>query len=149
MSSRLHSPTPAPGRMPIGDAVDRLVRGGLPLRFTAYDGSAAGPTRRRASACTCAPSAASPSSLTAPGDLGLVRAYVSGDLDLTGVHPGDPYDALVVLKDNTRFRVPAPTEALQLPLSRPGAPAPAHPAPAGTPAAVAAGRRGAEALDGP
>ncbi|TGN64977.1 methyltransferase domain-containing protein [Nocardioides eburneiflavus] len=113
MSSRPHSTTPAPRRMPIGDAVDRLVRGGLPLRFTAYDGSAAGPpdalvgmhlrTERGLAFL-----------MTAPGDLGLVRAYVSGDLDLTGVHPGDPYDALVLLKDNTRFRVPAPSEALQL-----------------------------------
>ena len=32
--------------------------------------------------------------LTAPGDLGMARAYVSGDLDLEGAHPGDPYDAL-------------------------------------------------------
>ena len=39
--------------------------------------------------------------MTAPGDLGMVRAYVSGDLDLSGVHPGDPYDALVLLKDHT------------------------------------------------
>ena len=32
----------------IGEAMDRLVRGGLPLHFTAYDGSSAGPPRRRA-----------------------------------------------------------------------------------------------------
>ncbi len=31
-------------RLSIGDAMDRLVRGGLPLRFTAYDGSSAGPS---------------------------------------------------------------------------------------------------------
>jgi cyclopropane-fatty-acyl-phospholipid synthase len=30
--------------------------------------------------------------MTAPGDLGLGRAYVTGDLVVTGVHPGDPYD---------------------------------------------------------
>ena len=46
--------------------------------------------------------------MTAPGDLGLARAYTSLDLDLTGVHPGDPYDALVLLKDHTKFRVPTP-----------------------------------------
>ena len=44
--------------------------------------------------------------MTAPGDLGMARAYVSGDLDLTGVHPGDPYDAMVLLKDHTKFRCP-------------------------------------------
>ena len=66
--------------------------GGVPFRFTAYDGSATGPedspfhvhldNERGLSYL-----------LTAPGDLGLARAYVSGDLTLEGVHPGDPYDA--------------------------------------------------------
>ena len=36
--------------------------------------------------------------LTAPGDLGMARAYVAGDLRLHGVHPGDPYDALGLLR---------------------------------------------------
>ena len=88
-------PSP-PARLSIGDAMDRLVRGGLPLHFTAYDGSSAGPPdadvgmqlrNERGLAYL----------MTAPGDLGMVRAYVSGDLQLSGVHPGDPYDALVLL----------------------------------------------------
>jgi cyclopropane-fatty-acyl-phospholipid synthase len=119
----------ARGRMSIGDAMDRLVRGGLPVRFTAYDGSSAGPpdapigmhlrTERGLSFL-----------MTAPGDLGMARAYVSGDLDLTGVHPGDPYDALVLLKDHNKFRVPTPAEALRIARSlglshlRPPAPPP-------------------------
>ncbi len=52
--------------------------------------------------------------LTAPGELGLARAYVAGDLVLTGVHPGDPYEALARLRDTVRLRIPAPREALQL-----------------------------------
>ena len=52
--------------------------------------------------------------LTAPGDLGLARAYVMGDLDIDGVHPGDPYDALVLLYRNLKFRAPTPAEALQI-----------------------------------
>ena len=116
MSSRLDSgsnPGRRPRRMSIGDAMGRLVRGGLPLRFTAYDGSSAGPpdadvgmhlrTERGLAYL-----------MTAPGDLGLARAYISGDLDLSGVHPGDPYDALVLLKDHTKFRVPTPSEAVQI-----------------------------------
>ncbi len=119
----------ASGRMAIAPAMDRLVRGGLPVRFTAYDGSSAGP-----------PDAALGMHLrterglaylvTAPGDLGLARAYVSGELDLSGVHPGDPYDLLVLLKDHTRFRVPPPSEALAIARSlgvaylRPPAPPP-------------------------
>lgn len=116
MTSRTGTGSTQPGghpRIPIGEAMDRLVRGGLPVRFTAFDGSSAGPadapvglhlrTERGLSYL-----------MTAPGDLGLARAYVSGDLDLTGSHPGDPYDALVLLKDHTRFRVPTPAEALHL-----------------------------------
>ena len=74
----------------IGEAVGSLMRDGMPVRFTAYDGSSAGPpdadihldllTQRGLSYI-----------MTAPGDLGLARAYVSGDLDINGVHPGDPY----------------------------------------------------------
>ena len=118
-----------PSRLSIGDAMDRLVRGGLPLHFTAYDGSSAGPpdadvgmqlrTERGLAYL-----------MTAPGDLGMVRAYVSGDLQLSGVHPGDPYDALVLLKDHTKFRVPTPSEAVHIARSlglthlRPPAPPP-------------------------
>jgi cyclopropane-fatty-acyl-phospholipid synthase len=99
--------------MSIGDAVASLLRDGMPVRFTAYDGSAAGPpdaaiglelvTQRGLSYL-----------LTAPGDLGMARAYVAGDLLLHGTHPGDPYDALKLLQNHLRFRKPAPAEALAL-----------------------------------
>ena len=105
---------PSPHRtMSIGDAVASLLRDGMPVRFTAYDGSAAGPpdaaiglelvTQRGLSYL-----------LTAPGDLGMARAYVAGDLLLHGTHPGDPYDALKLLQNHLRFRKPAPAEALAL-----------------------------------
>jgi cyclopropane-fatty-acyl-phospholipid synthase len=101
------------GRTTIGGAVESLMRDGMPVRFTAYDGSAAGPPD--------APVALHLRSerglrylLTAPGDLGMARAYVAGDLDLEGVHPGDPYDAMVLLKDHLVFRRPAPSEAVEL-----------------------------------
>ena len=94
MTSTMNRPVP---RVTIGEAVTRLMPGGVPFRFTAYDGSAAGPED-------------SPIQLhleyerglsylvTAPGDLGMARAYVSGDLTLSGVHPGNPYEAMVVLR---------------------------------------------------
>src|SRR4051794_31981576 len=103
----------ASARLSIGDAMDRLVRGGLPVRFTAFDGSSAGPpdaeiglhlNNERGLAFL----------MTAPGDLGLARAYVSGDLDITGAHPGDPYDAMVLLKDHTKFRMPTPSEGIAI-----------------------------------
>ena len=97
----------------IGDAVGSLLRDGLPVRFTAYDGSSAGPpdadihldllTERGLSFI-----------MSAPGDLGLARAYVSGDLDINGVHPGDPYAALQLLQNHTKFRRPTPAQALAI-----------------------------------
>jgi len=97
----------------IGDAVASLLREGMPVRFTAYDGSEAGPpdadvhlelrNERGLSYI-----------LTAPGDLGFARAYVQGDLLLHGVHPGNPYEALRLLQNNTKFRRPSPGEALSL-----------------------------------
>ena len=99
--------------MPVADALAGLLRAGLPLRLTAYDGSAAGPPD--------APYRLRPAHraglaylLTAPGDLGFARAYVSGDLVVEGVHPGDPYDLLVLLLNQLRFRAPSPAEAVAL-----------------------------------
>ena len=42
----------------------------------------------------------------------MARAYVSGDLLLDGVHPGDPYEALVFLQSRLRFRTPRAGELL-------------------------------------
>ena len=98
----------------ISDAVSSLLGGEPPFRITAYDGSSAGAadtpygldlrTERGLSYL-----------VTAPGDLGMARAYVMGDLDLLGVHPGDPYEALVAIKGNgsgLKARVPSPTDAI-------------------------------------
>src|SRR3954449_3018053 len=99
--------------MRIADAFEQLIQGPLPLRFTAYDGSASGPEgapfgfdlrNERGLAYL----------MTAPGDLGLGRAYVSGDLVVTGVHPGDPYDGLVMLQKGLKFRRPSAPEAFKL-----------------------------------
>ena len=68
------------------------MRDGLPVRFTAYDGSSAGPPDA-AIGLHLRTERGLAYLMTAPGDLGMARAYVCGDLDLTGVHPGDPYDA--------------------------------------------------------
>jgi cyclopropane-fatty-acyl-phospholipid synthase len=98
--------------MTIASMVGRLTSETPPVRFEAYDGSSLGP-------------ADSPIVLrlknerglrflaTAPGDLGAVRAYVSGDLDLEGAHPGDPYAAMKVL-GQWRFQRPSPRAAAAL-----------------------------------
>jgi len=105
--------TPGSPRLTVGEVLARVMAPGLAFRFTAYDGSAAGPEdspvhlhlRNQRGLSYLLP---------APGDLGMARAYVQGALDVRGVHPGDPYDALVHLQSNVRFRVPPPGEALAL-----------------------------------
>jgi cyclopropane-fatty-acyl-phospholipid synthase len=39
---------------------------------------------------------------------------VAGDLAIEGVHPGNPYEAMVHLMDQLRFRMPSPSEAFQI-----------------------------------
>ena len=52
--------------------------------------------------------------LTAPSDLGLARAYVSGDLVVKGVHSGDAYEALKVLRKELKFKRPTPAQAVRI-----------------------------------
>ncbi|MDH2415516.1 class I SAM-dependent methyltransferase [Nocardioides sp. CER19] len=90
----------------IAGTINGFFDGGLPIRLTAFDGSESGDL-------------GSPYGLevlnqrglqyilTAPGDLGLARAYVSGDLELHGTHPGDPYPLLSLILSKTNFARPS------------------------------------------
>ena len=78
----------------------------VPLRFAAYDGSSTGPSDARFGLDLLTPRGTTYLA-TAPGDLGLARAYVSGDLQARGVHPGDPYDLLKALAAAHLRRPPA------------------------------------------
>jgi cyclopropane-fatty-acyl-phospholipid synthase len=97
----------------IGEALSRLMPDGPPFRVTAYDGSAVGPVNAPVTLHLRTERGLS-YLLTAPGDLGMARAYVSGDLELEGTHPGNPYDALLVLMNKVTFKVPPPAELLRL-----------------------------------
>ncbi len=107
------SSQPSTPSIPVAEALDQLLAVPMTVRFTAYDGSATGPEDSQVHLHLASPRGLS-YLVTAPGDLGMARAYVSGDLRLDGVHPGDPYEALARLKDNMRFRTPRPGEALRL-----------------------------------
>jgi cyclopropane-fatty-acyl-phospholipid synthase len=99
--------------LPIAEAFASLIEGPLPFRFSAYDGSSVGPQdadiglhlrSQRAAAYL----------VTAPGSLGLARAYISGDLEVSGVHPGNPYEALRVLGDAVLSARPEKRDVLRL-----------------------------------
>lgn len=100
----------------IADAFSALLIGDLPFHFTAYDGSSAGPDDAPYGLHLANERGLS-YLVTAPGDLGLARAYVKGDLEMRGVHPGDPYEALAFIKGSAtglKFRTPRPAEAVTL-----------------------------------
>lgn len=60
-----------------------FVEGDIAIAIEAYDGSRAGPPDARATIVVASPDAVS-RVLTRPGELGIARAYVAGDLDLDG-----------------------------------------------------------------
>lgn len=100
-------------RLTIAQVLDRVLREPPRFRFEAYDGSATGPadapvTMRLRSERGLA------YLLTAPGDLGFARAYVSGDLDLEGGHPGNPYEPMQIILSSLRFRVLPPHEIVSI-----------------------------------
>ena len=97
---------PSHPRMSLAEVLEVFAAGTeLPLRFCAYDGSSTGPADAPLSLELRTPRGAS-YLLTAPGDLGLARAYVAGDLDVTGVHPGDPYELLRTLATELDLKRP-------------------------------------------
>jgi cyclopropane-fatty-acyl-phospholipid synthase len=105
--------TNASTKVYVADALRILMPDGLPFRFTAYDGSGYGPeaadihvhlANRRGLSYM----------LTAPGDLGLSRAYVAGDLTIEGLNLGDPYPLLQMLGNGVNFTRPPIAESLRI-----------------------------------
>ena len=97
----------------IADALTTVTPDGLPFRFTAYDGSATGPEDSPIHMHLASERGLS-YVLTAPGDLGLVRAYVMGDLEITGIHEGNPYDLMRMMLNQVHFERPTTAEALRI-----------------------------------
>ncbi len=100
-------------RLMIAQALERLMKDGMPFRFEAYDGSVAGPAdaaytfrllNERGLAYL----------MTAPGDLGFGRAIVAGDLEIDGAHYGNPYDVMAEVKAHLSLKLPSPAETMQI-----------------------------------
>lgn len=99
--------------MTIAEALERLMRHGMPFRFEAYDGSAAGDVASRFTVRLLNERGLR-YLMSHPGDLGFARAYVAGDLVIDGVHPGDPYEMMKLFRSRLTFKVPAPGEIVQV-----------------------------------
>src|SRR6185436_18141614 len=96
----------APARkLTLAEILEIFAAGQLPLKFTAYDGSTAGPEDAELGLNLRTPRGTTYLA-TAPGELGLARAYVSGDVEPHGVHPGDPYELLKALAYKMDFKRP-------------------------------------------
>src|SRR6478672_11603437 len=98
--------THAPARrLTLAEILEIFAAGQLPLKFTAYDGSTAGSEEAELGLHLKTPRGTTYLA-TAPGDLGFARAYVSGDLEPHGVHPGDPYELLRAMAAKMDFKRP-------------------------------------------
>jgi cyclopropane-fatty-acyl-phospholipid synthase len=69
--------------MALAALVHDVLGGGVPIAVEAYDGSRSGPVDAPATIVIRSPDALR-RIVTAPGELGLARAYVSGDMELQG-----------------------------------------------------------------
>ncbi|MFJ4656287.1 class I SAM-dependent methyltransferase [Nocardia sp. NPDC088792] len=96
-------------KLSIAEIFETLIDGPVPLKITAYDGSTTGPQDSDFGLEIKTPRGVNYIA-TAPGDLGMARAYIAGDLTAHGVHPGDPYELLKAMA-GMKFRRPT---ALQL-----------------------------------
>jgi len=95
------------GKLTLAQIMEILAGGRLPLRFSAYDGSSAGPIDAPLGLDLKTPRGTTYLA-TGRGDLGFARAYIAGDLVVHGVHPGDPYELLRALAGELVFKLPPP-----------------------------------------
>ncbi len=92
-------------KLTIAEIFESLVDGPVPIRLSAHDGSNTGPADSTYSLEILNPRGINYIA-TAPGDLGMARAYISGDMKAEGIHPGDPYEILAAMGE-LRFRRPS------------------------------------------
>lgn len=120
-----HSTHASDHKLNLAEILEIFASGSQPLKFTAYDGSSAGPENATLGLDLKTPRGTTYLA-TAPGDLGLARAYVSGDLEPHGVHPGDPYPLLCALAEDGVQTPAGPGAGQHRPLHRHRAPCRSH-----------------------
>jgi cyclopropane-fatty-acyl-phospholipid synthase len=89
------------GDVQVAEIVGSVLGGDLPVRVLAYDGSKAGPDTAETALRIVSPRALARLA-TAPGSLGLGRAYVTGELEIEG----DLYTLLEGIADVTLHPLP-------------------------------------------
>ncbi len=92
--------------MRLAEVFERAIGRDAPLEFTAYDGSTAGDRNAPVRVDVKSPLALSHLA-SAPGELGLARAYISGSLDIIG----NMYQALASMSASTLVTIPTKIRA--------------------------------------
>ena len=105
------------GKMSICDIIGAFATGEPPLRIEAYDGSSVGPADSDL-VLRLKSERALQYFVTAPGDLGLARAYLMGELEMDGVHPGAPRDVFGALEIFRKFMTRTPDARTLLRIAR-------------------------------
>jgi cyclopropane-fatty-acyl-phospholipid synthase len=82
--------------MQVAQLISDVLGQDVPIRIVAYDGSKAGPDSSEVALRILSPRALA-RLVTAPGTLGLARAYVTGEIEVEG----DVYDVLDAMADVT------------------------------------------------
>lgn len=95
--------------MTIGDIATRLFGDDAAFRLEAYDGSV-GANPEAAITLRLTNERGLRYLATAPGEIGLARAYLMGDLDAPGVDPGDPTALLEVFQPRVEVHRPTMRE---------------------------------------
>jgi cyclopropane-fatty-acyl-phospholipid synthase len=103
--------------MTIGQIIAAFATGEPPLRIEAYDGSSVGPADS-ALLLRLKSERALQYFVTAPGDLGLARAYLTGELEAAGVHPGAPHDVFGALEAFRKHMTRTPDARTMLRIAR-------------------------------
>ncbi|MGO9912882.1 MAG: class I SAM-dependent methyltransferase [Acidimicrobiales bacterium] len=106
----------------LGPLLGRMFSDGVPLRFEFWDGSVAGPPDSVGRAIVRSPEALK-RIFWSPGELGVARAFVTGDLDVVTEEPaagdgssaGDIYTVLRALHEGMANRLPKASDTV-LPL---------------------------------
>jgi len=95
--------------MALAEVFEALAGPDAPVEFTAYDGSHAGQAGASVKITVRSPAAVAYLA-QAPGELGLARAYVAGQLDVEG----DMYEALTrMTKAQSSSRMPSRSPSLR------------------------------------
>jgi cyclopropane-fatty-acyl-phospholipid synthase len=102
------SGTSPPRSFGLAAAIEKVLGGSSPIAIECYDGSRIGPADAPTALILRSPKALQ-YALTAPGELGIARAYVSGELDVRG----DIFEALALRENLPDVRV-KPAEWLEL-----------------------------------